>query len=148
MLSRKRRYCPQEDRHAWRILCDNVRPSEISAEVYCLTAVSLTGYMRACRTPPPLFCSSWPASPSFHPWAKKSTAFLLTVRGNAVFFAEKSVEASPQFFISQGLVADLVQQVPIAVRVLVVAEREPPVAGLVLHREGRAPNLQASTQCR
>lgn len=64
------------------------------------------------------------------------------------FFAEKSVEASPQFFISQGLVADLVQQVPIAVRVLVVAEREPPVAGLVLHREGRAPNLQASTQCR
>lgn len=64
------------------------------------------------------------------------------------FFAEKSVEASPQFFISQELVADLVQQVPIAVRVLVVAEREPPVAGLVLHREGRAPNLRASTQCR
>ena len=64
------------------------------------------------------------------------------------FFAEKSVVASPQAFISQGLVADLVQQVPIAVRVLVVAEREPPVAGLVLHREGRAPNLRASTQCR
>lgn len=78
----------------------------------------------------------------------KNTAFLLTVRGNAVFFAEKSVVASPQFFISQGLVADLVQQVPIAVRVLVVAEREPPVAGLVLHREGRAPKLRASTQCR
>ena len=64
------------------------------------------------------------------------------------FFAEKSVVALPQFFISQGLVADLVQQVPIAVRVLVVAVREPPVAGLVLHREGRAPKLQASTQCR
>ena len=64
------------------------------------------------------------------------------------FFAEKSAVASPPFFISQGLVADLVQQVPIAARVLVVAEREPPVAGLVLHREGRAPNLRASTQCR
>ena len=64
------------------------------------------------------------------------------------FFAEKSAVALPQFFISQGLVADLVQQVPIAVRVLVVAEREPPVASLVLHREGRAPKWQASTQCR
>ena len=64
-----------------------------------------------------------------------------------MFFVEKSTVASPEFFISQGLVADLVQQVPIAVRVLVVAERELPVAGLVQHREGRAPNLQASTQC-
>ena len=63
------------------------------------------------------------------------------------FFAEKSAVASPQLFISQELVADLVQQVPIAVRVLVVAEREPPVEGLVLHREGRAPKLRASTQC-
>ena len=63
-----------------------------------------------------------------------------------MFFAEKSAVASPQFFISQGLVADLVQQVPIAVRVLVVV-REPPVEGLVLHREGRAPKLRASTQC-
>jgi len=64
-----------------------------------------------------------------------------------VLFAEKSVVALSQFFISQGLAADLVQQVPIAVRVLVVAVREPPVAGLVLHWEGRAPKLRASTQC-
>ena len=63
------------------------------------------------------------------------------------FFAEESTVASPEFFISPGLAADLVQQVPIAVRVLVVAVREPPVAGLVLHREGRAPKLRASTQC-
>ena len=27
--------------------------------------------MRACRTPPPLFCCSWPAPPSSHPWANK-----------------------------------------------------------------------------
>ena len=27
--------------------------------------------MRACRTNPPLFCSSWPAAPSFHPGANK-----------------------------------------------------------------------------
>ena len=66
-----------------------------------------------------------------------------------MFFAEKSAVASPQSFISQELAADLVLQAStVAVRVLVVAEREPPVAGLVLHREGRAPKLQASTQYR
>ena len=104
--------------------------------------------MRAFGRPRHCFVARGQHLPRLIPGQTKNTAFLLTVRGNAVFFAEQSVEASPQFFISQGLVADLVQQVPIAVRVLVVAEREPPVAGLVLHREGRAPKLRASTQCR
>ena len=96
--------------------------------------------MRAFGRPRHCFVARGQHLPRLIPGQTKNTAFLLTVRENAVFFAEKSVVALPQFFISPGLAADLVQQVPIAVR-------EPPVASLVLHREGRAPKLRASTQC-
>ena len=109
MLSRKRRYCPQEDRRAWRISCDNVRPSEISAEVYCLTAVCFSpdkcepaGRSRHC------FVARGQHLPRSFPEQTKNTAFLLTVRGNAVFFSLKNQQwLRPSSLFRRGLLLTL-----------------------------------------
>ena len=109
MPSRKRRYCTQEDRRAWSILCDNVRPSEISAEVYCLTVVCFSpDKCEPARRSRHCFAPRGQHLPRSFPEQTKNTAFLLTLRGNAVFFLLRNQQwLRPSPLFRRGLLLTL-----------------------------------------
>lgn len=105
---RKRRYSLQEDRRAWRISCDNVRSSGISAEVYCLTVVSSQDKCEPAGRPRHRFPPCQHPLPRSIPEQTKNTAFLLTVRGMRCFLLRNQQWlSSPSSLFSRSLLLTL-----------------------------------------